>query len=440
MPLSNDVTMSTPVGWIIPFCLLLLLIATAPLFFSLLWHRSYKGISIGLGCLVLFYYFFIRKEFFTPVETLLEYFSFISLLTALFIISGGIFIDINKSGTAVINTCLLLFGAVLANIFGTTGASMLLIRPFIRINLGRIKAYHIIFFIFILSNVGGALTPIGDPPLFLGFLKGVPFFWVLQHCWSPWLFTCIVLAGIFFVLDKNNSTPSEHLPKHKKMITITGKQNIVWLLLILGSVFLDPAKISWLPAIIIEGKKYSYIRELIMLSVAWVGYKTANKTTLRHNEFSFEPIREVAYLFFGIFCTMIPALAKVSEFASSPEGHSFISTNSLYWMTGALSSILDNAPTYLNFLTAAMSKAGFDINIHVDVINFCTINSHDLMAISIAAVFFGAMTYIGNGPNFMVKSIAEQTGIRMPSFFGYILKYSLVYLLPVYVVVWWLFV
>jgi Na+/H+ antiporter NhaD/arsenite permease-like protein len=322
---------------------------------------------------------------------------------------------------------------------------MLLIRPFIRLNKGRIQPYHIIFFIFMVSNIGGALTPIGDPPLFLGFLKGVPFTWTLTHNLIPWTVALGILAVLFYIFDKRNTDEDpDEVPDYTNKTTILGARNFFWLAVIIGSVFLDPNVIEGVPAIHYHGQKFSFLRELIMFSVGFFSYKFADKRAINGNEFNFEPIREVAFIFVGIFGTMMPALALVSEFAQSETGVALIGPNTLYWGTGILSGFLDNAPTYLNFLAAALASQGGSINVVADVQNYAAGGVYDdsiinLVAIAIGAVFFGAMTYIGNGPNFMVKSIAEQTGIHMPSFFGYILRYSVPILLPIFFVIWLIF-
>jgi Na+/H+ antiporter NhaD/arsenite permease-like protein len=224
---------------------------------------------------------------------------------------------------------------------------------------------------------------------------------------------------------------------------LIGSRNFLWLLVVIGSVFLDPNVIDWVPAIHYDGQKFSFIREIIMLSVAYLSFKFADQKAIKGNEFNFEPIREVAFIFIGIFGTMMPALELVGNFAKSPEGAALITHNTLYWGTGILSGFLDNAPTYLNFLAAAMASQGAEISNIENVRNFAMNNYDDsafeLMAISIASVFFGAMTYIGNGPNFMVKSIAEQSGIKMPSFFGYIIRFSIPILLPVLIITWLVF-
>lgn len=436
-----------PSAWsVIPFVLLLFLIAMGPLFFEHFWHKKYPVISMGLALLVVIYYVFMLGNSHSPVHAAIEYIQFISLLASLFIASGGILIKIDSKGTPMANTILLILGSVIANFIGTTGASMLLIRPFIRLNKNRIKPYHIVFFIFMVSNVGGSLTPIGDPPLFLGFLKGIPFFWTLFNNFLPWVFVISILALVFYFYDKRNKTyinVDDIKENYTGKITIKGNRNFFWLAIIIGAVFIDPNVFDWVPYILYDGQKVSFVRELIMLSTVVLSYMFANKEALSGNEFEFEPIREVAFLFIGIFGTMIPALELVGNFASSEAGIAMINQNSLYWGTGVLSAVLDNAPTYLNFLAAGISSKGGSMNNLADVKTFAAggyANSIiELTAISLGAVFFGAMTYIGNGPNFMVKSIAEQIGIKMPSFLGYVIMYSIPILLPILFFVWIIF-
>jgi Na+/H+ antiporter NhaD/arsenite permease-like protein len=438
---------SAPATWsVIPFVLLLLMIATGPLFYEHFWHKSYPIIAVLLAAIVVSYYLFVLHNSHGPIHAMAEYIQFIALLTGLFVASGGIMIIVDKEARPLTNVIILAVGAVIANIIGTTGASMLLIRPFIRLNRNRIKAYHIIFFIFIVSNIGGSLTPIGDPPLFLGFLKGVPFFWTLTNNLIPWAFAILILLGVFFLFDKRNKSnyelDDEPIEPTNK-IGLRGSRNFLWLGIVVCSVFLDPNVFEWVPAIHYDGQKFSFIREIIMLTTAFLSFKLADKQALSGNDFNFEPIREVAFIFIGIFGTMMPALELVGNFAQSPEGAEMISHNTLYWGTGFLSGFLDNAPTYINFLTAGMAADGASITKIGDVIGYAAglfPNSViELKAISVAAVFFGALTYIGNGPNFMVKSIAEQVGIKMPSFFGYMLRFSIPILLPLFVIVWLIF-
>lgn len=427
---------------VIPFIMLLLMIATGPLFYEHFWHKNYPKIAIILAVFVVAYYIFALDNTHAPIHAFFEYFQFIALLASLYIASGGIMISVDRDATPKANVMLLIVGSIIANIIGTTGASMLLIRPFIRLNDGRIKPYHIIFFIFMVSNVGGSLTPIGDPPLFLGFLKGVPFFWTMKHNLLPWAFATILLAGLFILFDRKNKEGKVH-PDRTGKISLIGSKNFIWLLIVILAVFIDPNVFDWVPGITYHGQKLSFLREIIMLTVGFLSYKLANKKALKGNGFDFEPILEVAFIFVGIFGTMMPALELVGGFAASESGSQLINTDTLYWGTGALSAFLDNAPTYLNFLAAAMSAKGADIGLFGDVQAFAGgeyMNSViNLKSISIGAVFFGAMSYIGNGPNFMVKSIAEQVKISMPSFFGYMIKYSIPILLPILFLTWLIF-
>ncbi|MBU0558126.1 MAG: sodium:proton antiporter, partial [Bacteroidetes bacterium] len=311
------------------------------------------------------------------------------------------------------------------------GASMLLIRPFMKINRHRIKPYQIIFFIFVVSNIGGALTPIGDPPLFLGFLRGVEFFWFVQHIWYIWLPTVLAVVAVFYFVDSRNKDGEDVENSYTGKIEFHGLKNVGFLLIILISVFIDPAVMNWVPSL---APLPFGIREIIMFSVCYLSYKMADKENLVANEFNFEPIKEVAYLFIGIFATMIPALQLIAHEANLMGDQ--LNAGIFYWATGSLSAFLDNAPTYLNFLSAQMGKFGLDINVKDQVHQLSIDFPLYLQSISVAAVFFGAMTYIGNGPNFMVKSIAESSGIKMPSFFAYLFKYAIPILLPIFTIVW----
>jgi Na+/H+ antiporter NhaD/arsenite permease-like protein len=430
---GGEAAHALPNPWmVIPFAVLLIMIATGPLFYHHFWEKNYPKIAIALGSITTFYYLVLLNDTHTLLHTAAEYISFIALLASLFVASGGILIKIDKKSTPLLNIFVLLFGSVIANIIGTTGASMLLIRPYIRINKNRIKPYHIIFFIFSVSNIGGALTPIGDPPLFLGFLRGVDFFWFVEHLWYLWLPTLIVLMAIFYVIDSRNKEPETDTDYTGK-IEIKGAKNLIYLLVILISVFLDPGIFSWVPSL---APLPIGVREIIMFTVVYLSYKNADKEILEKNEFNFEPIREVAYLFIGIFATMIPALQLIS-YEAKVYGEQ-LNAGIFYWATGSLSAFLDNAPTFLNFLSAALGKYGMDVTIKEQVSEFAWLHPLYLQAISVAAVFFGAMTYIGNGPNFMVKSICERAGIKMPSFFGYLIKYSIPILLPLFTILWFI--
>ncbi len=420
---------------VIPFVILLGMIATGPLFYHHFWEKYYPLIAILLGLITVLYYLIFLKDTHTLLHTLAEYISFIALLSSLFVASGGILIKVDKKATPWLNAGILLFGSVIANVIGTTGASMLLIRPFIKINQDRIKPYHIIFFIFLVSNIGGALTPIGDPPLFLGFLRGVEFFWVIGHVWYIWIPTLLVVTAVFILIDSRNVSEADKVNKEfSGKIEFKGIRNVIYLLIVVAAVFVDTRVIDWIPSL---SPLPIGIREIIMLSIVVIAYRTADENILKANEFNFEPIREVAYLFLGIFATMIPALQLIS-YEANVLGEK-LTPGIFYWATGILSSFLDNAPTYLNFLSASLGKYGMNVHLPSDVSAFANMHPIYLSAISVAAVFFGAMTYIGNGPNFMVKSISERAGIKMPSFFGFMIKYSIPILIPIFTIVWFVF-
>ena len=480
-----------PLWLVIPFAALLLMIATGPLFYPHFWHHHYPKVAIALGALVAAYYLLVLRSSTPILHAAEEYFAFIALLGSLYVASGCILIKTDFAGTPRANSALLFVGAVLSNFIGTTGASMLLIRPFMRLNAGRLKAYHIIFFIFIVSNVGGALTPIGDPPLFLGFLRGVPFFWTVTHIWYIWLPTVLILLGVFYVFDLRNTEQSlrggaeargidlepgalpgaavvpeapgvedvadVHTPGEvevpmggapiRRELEIEGKVGFAWLAVVIAAVFIDPKVIPALEGTPIDLHHFGApfgIREVIMGAVAFLAYKTARREILESNDFNFEPIKEVGYLFIGIFLTMQPALTLIGAFAAGNA--EALGVNAFYFGTGVLSGVLDNAPTYVSFLSAAMGKFGSDVNVPEMVRAFAIpgegtplATTFYLQAISVAAVFWGALTYIGNGPNFMVKAIAESSGVETPSFVGYMVKYSLPILVPIYVLVWFVF-
>ena len=459
---------------ILPFVALLLAIAIAPFIHRHWWEHNYPYVSIALGLITVLYYVFGLQNVERLLHTGIEYVSFIALIGSLFVVAGGIHIKIKGKSKPLANVFLLAIGAVVSNLVGTTGASMILIRPYIRVNRYRIKPYHIVFFIFVVSNMGGALTPIGDPPLFLGYLKGIPFFWVAEHLWYKWAIGMIAVLGIFYAIDYRSFHALPASVRHgaegaEEEGEASGVQNILFLVVILIAVFItDPP----------------FLREVLMVVAAVGSYYTTKKDIHTKNDFNFIPIKEVAILFLGIFATMVPALDWLEQNATKIG---IQTAGQFYWATGTLSSFLDNAPTYLNFLSAAiglfvnpeivnqvhhlvqthgadvaqvsgpyaveikntfamLTKYHYDLvasgNVPIDDINVSyLIGNHNIFiqAISIAAVFFGACTYIGNGPNFMVKSIAEQSGVACPSFLGYIVKYTLPVLLPIFLVVWFFF-
>ncbi len=429
-----------PPALLIPFALLLLLIATMPLTparIHHLWEHYYPHVAVTLGVLVAAFYT-VRMPGGGAVigHTLHEYFSFISLIGSLFIVAGGIHLKVKGEGTPLGNVIFLLVGAVLTNVIGTTGASMLLIRPWIRVNKYRISAFHIVFFIFIVSNCGGALTPIGDPPLFLGYLRGVPFFWLFEHALLPWV-TCVGLLLVAFYFFDRRSFKKVAAPVRSRALhdhetwRFDGGVNVLFLAAIIVGVFLP--------------EKY-FIREGVMLGAALASYRLTPRQVHEENHFTFAPIKEVAWLFLGIFLTMMPALGYLEQHGKEAK---LTKPTQYYFATGGLSAVLDNAPTYVNFLKLAevtfveetpaeAAEGGADYDRRA-VRQLLEAAPNFVVAISLGAVFFGAMTYIGNGPNFMVKSIAERAGVKVPTFFGYLFKYALTILLPILLVVAWCF-
>ena len=438
---AADEAPAPPVWLVIPFVLLLIMIATGPLFYAHHWHHHYPKYAVGIGLIVVGYYLFTGHP--DPViHAIQEYVSFIALVASLFIAASGIYLNINANGTPKNNVILLFVGSVIANLIATTGAAMLFIRSYMRLNKGRLRPYHIVFFIFLVANIGGALTPIGDPPLFLGFLRGVPFFWTLTHVWYIWLGTMIVILTVFYFIDSRNTNSGAIRDASRPTVELSGKESFVWVGIIIVSVFIDPNVMSFVPNLYELYHIPIGIREIIMLTVAFLAFRFANKESLEKNEFSFEPIREVGWLFLGIFACMQPALKLIETYAT--ENADSLTVSVFYWGTGSLSGILDNAPTYLNFLSAAMGKFGLQSGVPEQVQQFAAgTPSPDswlyLLAISVAAVFFGALTYIGNAPNFMVKAIAESNGVSTPSFFGYLMRYSIPILIPIFFVVWLIF-
>ncbi|HEY3898778.1 MAG TPA: sodium:proton antiporter [Chthoniobacter sp.] len=411
--------------FILPFVALLLCIATMPLLLPKIWEHHYKKISLGLGAIAAIYYLIGLRAGGRMLDVAWEYVSFIVFIGSLFTVAGGIHVRTKGEAVPSVNALYLIAGAILANLVGTTGASMLLIRPWIRMNKYRFTSFHTVFFIFIVSNVGGCLTPIGDPPLFLGYLKGVPFWWVTVRCLPAWALAVGCIVAIFYALDRMNflaaPRPIREMQTAHEEFKINGLQNLGWLAVILASVFL---------------KQPPGLREVLMVLAAVGSYFTTGRQIHEANHFTFGPIKEVAWLFAGIFTTMVPAL----DYLECHAGALGISAPvHFYWFSGALSGVLDNAPTYLTFLTAAFGQKNLNIDDTANVARFLTDHGLYVVAVSLGSVFFGAMTYIGNGPNFMVKAIADHAKVHTPNFFLYIIRFSAPVLLPVFALVAWLF-
>ena len=410
---------------VLPFCAMLLAIALLPIFLKHHWDRYYHHIALGLGAISAAYYVCVLRQPLRMTAVAAEYISFMALVGSLFVVTSGIHIRV-KGGEAKpwVNCVYLLIGAVLANLLGTTGASMLMVRPWIRMNKYRYTSLHTVFFIYIVSNVGGCLTPVGDPPLFLGYLKGVPFWWVLQHCWRPWAVTLALLLAVFYGLDRRNFLQAPPAVRERQTAEpeawkFAGLGNLGYLAVILGAVLL-PA--GW--------------REALMLLAALASYKFTPAAVHQANDFSFAPIKEVAWLFIGIFATMVPVLDYLQLHSRSLGIDSELK---FFWLTGMLSGVLDNAPTYLTFAAAAFGRFGLQLDNPVQVARFLAEHGGYMVAISTGAVFFGGLTYIGNGPNLMVKAIAEHSKVHTPNFFYYVVRFSLPILIPIFAIVAWLF-
>ena len=431
--------------WVFPFAGILLSIAIFPLVAPDFWHHNFGKIS-AFWAILLIVPFLLKVGFTITLYELLhvgllEYVPFIILLLSLFTISGGVQLTGALVGTPIVNTGIIFIGTALASWMGTTGAAMLLIRPLIRANKERKSKVHVIvFFIFLVANIGGSLTPLGDPPLFLGFLKGVNFFWTTSAMMVPMLFMVFSLLIIFFIFD-SYLYKKENIKKVETdiKISIEGSFNLLLLLGVIGSVLLSG---FWRPHIEFElfyvhVELQNVIRDILLLTLTFASWKLTSSKIREANEYTWFPIVEVAKLFAGIFVTIIPAIAILKAGTSGALGVVINSVSNqtgpinymYFWATGILSSFLDNAPTYLVFFNTA---GGDPIQLMGEL-------SQTLLAISAGAVFMGANTYIGNAPNFMVKSISESSGIEMPSFFGYLFKWSLPILFPLFIIVTFLF-
>jgi Na+/H+ antiporter NhaD/arsenite permease-like protein len=467
-----------PLFLLAPFCLLLVLIAAGPTMFAGWWHRHFRKVALSLGTVTLGWQLLVANAGGEVAHTAHEYAGFICLVGSLYVVSGGVSIELALPGVPLVNVAFLFAGGLLSNLVGTTGAAMLLIRPWLLMNRPRLARHHVVFFIFVVANAGGCLTPIGDPPLFLGYLKGLPFWWFARHCWPMWMVCNGLLLGVFAWLDHR------HLRRAAPKIAagalgsgatkVAGAHNLLFLGVIVGAtLFL---------------RSPPFAREAVMLGAAGLSWLTTNPSVRTANGFDWAPLNEVAVLFAGIFSTMMPALDWLGSFASSLEHPS---PGVFYFAAGVLSSVLDNAPTFASFLAVilglhagpgeaaeftrwlaagspavwqfvdATQSAAFQAARDILASEFgsralvgANVSPKDvdaalllaspaatvlLAAISTAAVFFGAATYIGNGPNFMVKAMAERMGAPTPGFAGYIGRFTLPILVPVLVIVGWLF-
>jgi len=435
----------------LPFAGMLLSIALFPLLAPGFWHHHYKKVAVAWA-LVFFGPFFVHAGVIAAIRLLevllVDYVPFLILLWGLYTVSGGIYLRATLVATPALNLSFLVAGLVLASLMGTTGASMLLVRPMLRANHWRKhKAHVFVFFIFLVSNMGGLLTPLGDPPLFLGFIHGVPFFWTLR-LFPEYLFVSLIVLAVFLVLDVRlmrrevDSRPTHEPPRRRTSFRVEGAHNFLLLFGILGAVLLSGV---WhTPGLAWFGVHFEYrnvVRDLLIIVIGLVSIASTARAVREDNAFTWEPMKEVAYLFFGIFVTIIPVLMILKAGAEGSARFLVLGVTEpwqYFWMSGMLSSFLDNAPTYLTFMAMALGQLGIDAS-HVTAMltggmpgpvsaQFASL----LKAVSCGAVMMGANTYIGNAPNFMVLSIAKEHGVKMPSFFGYMLWSGLV-LVPAFV-------
>jgi Na+/H+ antiporter NhaD/arsenite permease-like protein len=437
------------IWWALPFAGILLCIATGPLFFPHVWERDYGKFAAVWAVIVVTALLLNAPTAIVTITlahtALLEYMPFILLLLALFTAAGGIYLEGNLHDSVFTNTALLAAGALLASIVGTTGAAMILIRPLIRANDDRrFNAHVVVFFIFLVANIGGALSPLGDPPLFIGFLKGVDFFWTTQHLWQETLFVAGIVLIVFMLVDlyfhhREGRFSAVRDPTPDSPQKLHGKINILLIAIVIAAILMSA---SWKPGVIfhiagVELQFQDLLRDAIFVIVTLASIILTNRQHRAANGFAWGPIKEVAILFAGIFICMVPVMAMLragtnGTFASLvglvTQADGSASPAAYFWLTGGLSSFLDNAPTYLVFF----ELAGGDPHTLMNA------QAATLAAISSGAVYMGANTYIGNAPNFMVYAIARQAGVKMPSFFGY-MAWSALVLIPTFLLATFVF-
>jgi len=440
-----------PVWSALPFAGMLLSIALFPLLAPAFWHHHYGKVSAAWAAVLLVP--FVAAHGGAAVHevahvAIVDYVPFLILIATLFTIGGGVYVRGALRGTPTVNVCLMAIGTALASWVGTTGAAMLLVRPLLRANRSRRYRVHtVVWFIFLVANIGGALTPLGDPPLFLGFLHGVPFFWTLT-LWRPTLFVAGWVLASYVVVDlwcwrREDALVREPPAGAREPVRIEGWHNAFFLAGVLAAVIVSGVWEAGVVSILgVEQHVQNLVRDGCLLAMLAGSWWTTPRRVRAENEYTWEPIREVAILFAGIFATIIPALAMLR--AGEHGALAFViravhGPQHFFWAAGFLSSFLDNAPTYLTFFSTALGRLFPGLPERAAVARLIAEHPHFLQAIAAGSVFMGANTYIGNAPNFMVKSIAEEAGVPMPSFFGYIVRYTLPVLLPAFVVATWLF-
>jgi Na+/H+ antiporter NhaD/arsenite permease-like protein len=448
---TADLGTLLPAWSALPFVGILLSIALFPLVAPRFWHHHYPKVSAAWAILLLVPFVMAYRGAAMHAVlhvAIVDYIPFIILLGALFTIGGGIFIRGSLRGSPAVNSAIMVIGTLLASWIGTTGAAMLLVRPLLRANKERRhKAHTVVFFIFLVANIGGVLTPLGDPPLFLGFLHGVPFFWTFT-LWREWLTVAGLVLAVYVALDVYHWRREDPLLHDRagvlgEPLRVEGWHNFLFLGGVLAAViasgFWQAGEVTILG---VHQQVQDLLRDAFLVAMLIGSWLTTPRRVRQENEYSWAPIKEVAILFAGIFATIIPALAMLR--AGEHGAMAFIiravkEPVHYFWASGSLSSFLDNAPTYLTFLATALGRLYSGMPAREAILKLIAEHHEYLAAVSTGAVFMGANTYIGNAPNFMVKSIAEESGVAMPSFFGYIFRYSLPFLIPVFVLTAWIF-
>lgn len=429
-----------PLYSLAPFVLMLGAIAALPIIANHFWesNRNKLIVSLILAIPTSIYLILVGYSHQLSHTLLFDYIPFMVLLGSLFIITGGIHIKGDILASPRNNTIFLIIGAFLASVMGTTGAAMLLIRPLLQTNSERKNKVHtVLFFIAVVANCGGLLTPLGDPPLFMMYLRGADFFWFLK-LFPEWLFANSSIIIIYYFVDKHyyRKEQPEDLQVDElqiQPIRVVGKRNFVFLTgVVLGVAFINEGTMPFMR----ENQYLCFLREVFLIFMAILSLKLTTSEARIKNNFSWAPINEVAYLFIGIFVTMVPALEYFKKHATELGINT---ADQFYYATGILSSFLDNTPTAVTFYYLELGLVTVDPE-RINGSIVAGIPQEIMVAISTAAVFFGAMTYIGNGPNFMVKAIAEEQGIKMPDFFSYMLKFSIVVLLPVLILIQFIFI
>jgi len=444
----------------LPFACMLLSIALFPVLAPEFWHHHYPKVSFfwaAVAAVPLLVAYRGEAAYELLHILIVDYVPFIILLWALYTVGGGVLLRTTLKGTPLVNAGFLAAGTALASWMGTTGAAMLIVRPFLRINKYRkYRAFMVVFFIFLVANIGGALTPLGDPPLFLGFLHGVPFFWTLRLI-APMLLVALILLVLYVAVDfyylrkeqkEQGGTAGFSLLRDQEDLAVNGSGKVLEILgvynfLLLGGIvgsILMSGSVHWGEVSILGVHRavQDLVRDGLLIAIGVTSLLVTPWKLREENEFTWAPIQEVAYLFFGIFITMAPVLSMLKAGEAGSLGFITAAVQQpmhYFWITGGLSSFLDNAPTYLTFFSTALGRFYPGMAEPAAVARLLAEHPVYLMAISAGAVFFGANTYIGNAPNFMVRSIAEESGVPMPSFFGYMIKYSIPILLPIFAVV-----